>query len=40
MFKRSVFVVGPDGKFEYIDYDFSIKDDFDFKKLKGMISEE
>lgn len=39
-FKRSVFVVGPDGRFEYIDYEFSVKDDDDFNKLKGMVSEE
>ena len=40
VFKRSVFVVGPDGKFEYINYNFSVKDDTDFNKLKGMVSEE
>ena len=37
MFQRSVFVVGPDGKFEYIDYDYSLEDDSDFKALMEFI---
>jgi peroxiredoxin len=34
MFKRSVFVVGPSGKFEYINYNYSVKDDTDFNAIK------
>ena len=38
MFKRSVFVVGPDGKLEYIDYDYSVADDNDFSALRSFLS--
>ena len=37
MFQRSVFVVGPDGKFEYIDYEYSLADDKDFNALKKFL---
>jgi peroxiredoxin Q/BCP len=37
MFQRSVFVVGPDGKFEYIDYEYSLADDKDFNALKQFL---
>ena len=39
MFARSVFVVGPDGKFEYIDYEYSLADDSDYKALKKALAE-
>lgn len=39
MFHRSVFIVGPDGKFEYVDYDYSLKDDSDFNELKEKLAE-
>ena len=35
--KRSVFVVGPDGTFEYIDYDYSVADDTDFNALHDFL---
>ena len=38
MHKRSVFVVGKDGKFEYIDYEYSVKDDVDFEALKAALA--
>ncbi|MCM2272584.1 MAG: peroxiredoxin [candidate division Zixibacteria bacterium] len=38
MFKRSVFVVGPDGKLEYIDYEYSVADDSDFDELKAFLA--
>ena len=38
MFKRSVFVVGTDGKLEYVDYDYSVADDNDFNALKTFLS--
>lgn len=34
MFKRSVFLVGPGGALEYIDYDYSVADEKDFEALK------
>ncbi len=37
MFSRSVFVVGPDGTFEYIDYEYSVKDDVDYEALKSAL---
>jgi peroxiredoxin Q/BCP len=40
MHKRSVFVVGKDGKFEYIDYDYSVKDDADFEALKSALAKK
>ena len=40
MFNRSVFVVGPDGRFEYIDYDYSLKDDRDFRSLQTFLTEK
>ena len=39
MFTRSVFVVGPDGKFEYIDYDYSVRDSTDFNALKSALAK-
>ncbi len=33
MFHRSVFVVGPNGKLQYVNYDYSVKDDTDYKAL-------
>lgn len=38
MFKRSVFVVGPDGKFKYIDYEYSVRDEKDFEELKQALA--
>ncbi|HUV30605.1 MAG TPA: peroxiredoxin [Acidobacteriota bacterium] len=38
MFRRSVFVVGPDGRFEYIDFDYSITGDADFIALKEALA--
>lgn len=40
MHKRSVFVVGKDGKFEYIDYDYSVKDNADFEALKAALAKK
>ncbi len=40
MFQRSVFVVGPDGRFEYIDYDYSVADDKDFRALMDFLTEK
>jgi peroxiredoxin len=34
VFKRSVFVVNPAGKFEYVNYNYSVKDENDFNALK------
>jgi peroxiredoxin len=34
IFKRSVFVVGPDARFKYVDYEYSVKDDQDLEALK------
>lgn len=39
MFKRSVFVVRPDGRFTYIDVDYSVADDSDFKSLREAVSK-
>jgi len=40
MHKRSVFVVGKDGKFEYIDFEYSVKDDKDFEALKAALAKK
>lgn len=40
MFQRSVFVVGPDGVFEYIDYDYSLKDEADFNALMDFLKSQ
>jgi peroxiredoxin Q/BCP len=40
MFKRSVFVVGADGKFKYIDNEYSVKDEKDFEDLKKALAEK
>lgn len=40
MHKRSVFVVGKDGKFEYIDYEYSVRDDKDFEELKAALAKK
>jgi peroxiredoxin len=37
-FKRAVFVVGPDGKIEYIDDAYSVADDKDFDDLKAFLA--
>ena len=39
MFQRAVFVVGPDGKIEYIDYEYSVADNADFDRLKEALAE-
>jgi peroxiredoxin len=39
-FKRSVFVVGPDGKFEYINYSYSVNDENDFNALKKALAAQ
>ena len=39
MMSRSVFVVGQDGKFEYIDYEYSVKDGKDFEELKKALEK-
>ncbi len=36
---RSVFVVGPDGRFKYINYDYSVKDDADYNALKAALNK-
>ena len=38
MFQRSIFVVGPDGKLEYVKYNYSVKDDTDFNALKQALT--
>jgi len=38
VFKRSVFVVGPDGTLKYIDYEYSVKDNQDFEALKEALA--
>lgn len=38
MFNRSVFVVGEDGKFTYVDYEYSVRDDKGFEDLKKALS--
>lgn len=38
MFQRSVFVVGPDGTIEYVDYEYSVRDDADFNRLKEFLA--
>jgi len=40
MFKRSVFVVGPDGRFEYIDYEYSLENDDDYRALKRFLAKK
>jgi peroxiredoxin Q/BCP len=40
MFKRSVFVVGPDGRFEYINYNYSVEDDNDYNALKAFLASK
>lgn len=37
-FRRATFVVGPDGRFRYIDYDYSVKDGQDFDTLKKALA--
>jgi peroxiredoxin Q/BCP len=39
MYSRSVFVVSPEGLFEYIDYEYSVSDDEDFDLLKEALAE-
>ena len=39
MYQRSVFVVGPDGNLEYIDYEYSVADSTDFVALKGALAK-
>ena len=36
--KRSVFLVGPDGKIQYINYNYSVTDDKDFTALKQYLA--
>lgn len=40
MFKRSVFVVGPDGRFEFINYNYSVKDENDYNALKAFLAQK
>jgi len=40
MHKRSVFVVGKDGKFEYINYNYSVRDGADFEALKTALAKK
>lgn len=37
-FKRSVFVVGPDGRYQYVNYNYSVKDNTDFEALKAALA--
>lgn len=37
MFRRSIFVVGPDGRFEYIDHEYSLADEKDFNALRDFL---
>jgi peroxiredoxin Q/BCP len=38
VFTRSTFVVGPDGKIKYVDYEYSVKDNQDFETLKKALA--
>ncbi|MEW6051801.1 MAG: peroxiredoxin [Candidatus Zixiibacteriota bacterium] len=38
LMKRSVFVASPTGTLEYVDYDYSVKDDADFNALKAFLA--
>jgi peroxiredoxin len=38
VFQRSVFVVGPDGRLQYINYNYSVQDDKDFNALKEALA--
>ena len=40
VFSRSTFVIGPDGKLKYADYDYSVKDNQDFEALKATLAVE
>ncbi len=40
VFHRSTFVVGPDGRLKYVDYDYSVKDNQDFDALKKALAEK
>ncbi len=40
MMKRSVFVVGPDGRIEYENLNYSVKDDADFNALKAFLASK
>lgn len=39
MFKRSVFVVGPDGKIKYEDYNYSVASSADYDALKAALAK-
>jgi len=39
VFQRSVFVVGPDGRFQYINYNYSVANDNDFNALKAALGK-
>lgn len=36
--KRAVFVFGPDGVLEFVDYDYNVRDDVDFDALKAFLA--
>jgi peroxiredoxin len=40
MMRRSVFVIGPDGKIQYADYNYSVKDDTDLNSLKAFLAKK
>ncbi|OGC96088.1 MAG: hypothetical protein A2W25_08530 [candidate division Zixibacteria bacterium RBG_16_53_22] len=40
VFSRSTFVIGPDGKVKYVDYDYSVRDNQDFEALKATLAVE
>jgi peroxiredoxin Q/BCP len=40
MFHRSIFVVGPDGRFEYINYNYSVQNDTDYNQLKAFLASK
>ena len=40
MMRRSVFVVGPDGRIQYLKYDYSVKDDKDLNDLKAFLAKK
>ncbi len=39
MFKRSIFVVGQDGRLKYVDYDYSVQNDADYDALKQALAK-
>jgi glutaredoxin-dependent peroxiredoxin len=39
-FKRAIFVVGPDGLIQYINYNYSVADEKDYNTLKAFLAQK